>query len=173
MHHGHNTLDGCNYSMVILVKVTSEVSVGLTYQWPCRKYFWLVFISCFDYLNAVPWNAAGRHQDEWQDQAAQIYNYITFAIPGFVFLILGLWLFGFILGWFPISGSVSAKYDPGTIGYIGDRLYHMILPAVLGAVLSTTGTVQYLRTGIIDNKVEVMLTARSRVPKKFFKSIFT
>lgn len=132
--------------------------------------FWLALLSVvLTYLIAVPMGiAAGRHQDEWQDQAAQIYNYITFAIPGFVFLILGLWLFGFILGWFPISGSVSAKYDPGTIGYIGDRLYHMILPAVLGAVLSTTGTVQYLRTGIIDNKVEdYVRTARSKgVPEK-------
>ena len=127
--------------------------------------FWLALLSVvLTYLIAVPMGiAAGRHQDEWQDQAAQIYNYITFAIPGFVFLILGLWLFGFILGWFPISGSVSAKYDPGTIGYIGDRLYHMILPAVLGAVLSTTGTVQYLRTGIIDNKVEdYVRTARAK-----------
>ena len=109
----------------------------------------------------------GRYQDKWQDQAIQIFNYITFAVPGFVVYILGLWLFGYTLNWFPISGSVSANAS-GFFGILLSRLDHMILPAILAAIISTTVTVQYLRTGIVDNKVEdYVRTARSKgVPEK-------
>ncbi|MCT7855974.1 MAG: ABC transporter permease, partial [Lactobacillus iners] len=58
--------------------------------------------------------------------------------------------------------------DSSVFAYIWSRFYHLILPAMLCAILSTTGTVQYLRTGIVDNKVEdYVRTARSKgVPEK-------
>lgn len=127
--------------------------------------FWLSLLTIvLTYAIAIPLGiTAGRHQDKWQDQAVQVFNYVTFAIPAFVFYILGLWLFGFVLGWFPISGSVSPDVDAGSFAYILDRLYHMILPAALCALITTTTTVQYLRTGIVDNKVEdYVRTARAK-----------
>ncbi|MBP2056952.1 peptide/nickel transport system permease protein [Lactobacillus colini] len=132
--------------------------------------FWLSLLTVIlTYAIAIPLGiSAGRHQDQWQDQSIQVFNYITFAVPAFVFFILGLWLFGFTLGWFPISGSVSGDVNPGTFAYYWSRLYHMLLPAILTALITTTGTVQYLRTGIVDNKVEdYVRTARSKgVPEK-------
>lgn len=131
--------------------------------------FWLSLLTVIlTYAIAIPMGiTAGRYQDKWQDQAIQVFNYITFAIPGFVIYVLGLWLFGYVLGWFPISGSVSGSAS-GFWGVLGSRLYHMILPAILVAIISTTTTVQYLRTGIVDNKVEdYVRTARSKgVPEK-------
>lgn len=127
--------------------------------------FWLSLLTVvLTYTIAIPLGIiAGRHQDKWQDQGVQIFNYVTFAVPAFVFYILGLWLFGFVLGWFPITGSVSPDVNPGTFNYILDRLYHMILPAALSALITTTATVQYLRTGIVDNKVEdYVRTARAK-----------
>lgn len=126
--------------------------------------FWLSLLTVLlTYAIAIPMGiAAGRHQDEWQDQAIQVFNYITFAVPGFVFYILGIWLFSFTLGWFPISGSISANAS-GFWGVLGSRLYHMVLPAILYALITTTTIVQYLRTGIVDNKVEdYVRTARSK-----------
>ncbi len=126
--------------------------------------FWLALITTIiTYCVAIPLGVtAGRHQDEWQDQAVQIFNYITFAVPPFVFYILGIWLFGFTLGWFPISGSVSPNAS-GFFGTIGSQIYHIILPACLVALISTTSIVQYLRTGIVDNKVEdYVRTAHSK-----------
>jgi peptide/nickel transport system permease protein len=126
--------------------------------------FWLSLLTVIlTYAIAIPMGiSAGRHQDEWQDSAIRVFNYITFAVPGFVFYILALWLFGFTLGWFPISGSVSASAT-GFWGVLGSRLYHMILPAILYAAITTTSIVQYLRTGIVDNKVEdYVRTARSK-----------
>ena len=126
--------------------------------------FWLSLMTVvLTYLIAIPLGVtAGRHQDEWQDHGVQIFNYITYAVPPFVFYILGIWLFGFTLGWFPISGSVSASAT-GFWGVLWSRLDHMILPAILYALITTTATVQYLRTGIVDNKVEdYVRTARSK-----------
>lgn len=126
--------------------------------------FWLSLLTVIlTYAIAIPMGiSAGRRQDEWQDSAIRVFNYITFAVPGFVFYILALWLFGFTLGWFPISGSVSANAS-GFWGVLGSRLYHMILPAILYAAITTTSIVQYLRTGIVDNKVEdYVRTARSK-----------
>ena len=87
---------------------------------------------------------------------------MTFAVPPFVFYILGIWLFGFTLGWFPISGSVSPSAS-GFWGTLGSQIYHIILPACLVALITTTSIVQYLRTGIVDNKVEdYVRTAHSK-----------
>ncbi|MBT8801603.1 oligopeptide ABC transporter permease [Lactobacillus delbrueckii subsp. bulgaricus] len=131
--------------------------------------FWLSLLSTIIlYGIAIPMGiSAGKHEGEWQDRAISIFNYVTYAIPGFVFYLLGLWLFGFTLGWFPISGTVAANAS-GFWGVFFSRLQHMILPAILFAIIATTGTVQYLRTGIIDNKVEdYVKTARSKgVPEK-------
>lgn len=126
--------------------------------------FWLSLLTTIiSYSISIPLGVtAGRHQDEWQDQAVQIFNYVTFAVPPFVFYILGIWLFGFTLGWFPISGSVSPSAS-GFWGTLGSQIYHIILPACLVALITTTSIVQYLRTGIVDNKVEdYVRTAHSK-----------
>ena len=117
--------------------------------------FWLSLMTVvLTYVIAIPLGVtAGRHQDEWQDHGVQIFNYITYAVPPFVFYILGIWLFGFTLGWFPISGSVSADVNSGTLAYFWSRIYHLILPSILCALISTTTIVQYLRTGIVDNNI--------------------
>ncbi|MFR0613107.1 oligopeptide ABC transporter permease [Lactobacillus porci] len=146
-----------------------HVSVASLIADRAQNTFWLSLLSTILlYGIAIPMGiAAGKHEGEWQDKAISVFNYVTYAIPGFVFYLLGLWLFGFTLGWFPISGTVSASAS-GFWGVFWSRLDHMILPAVLYAIIATTGTVQYLRTGIIDNKVEdYVKTARSKgVPEK-------
>src|SRR5699024_11051389 len=118
---------------------------------------------------------ADRHQEEWQDHGVQIFNYITYSVPPFVFYIIGIWLFGFTLGWFPICGSVSAEVDLGTFAYFWCRFYNLLLPSILCSLTSTTAIIQYLRTGIVDNKVgEYVRTARSKgVPENvvFYKHI--
>lgn len=120
------------------------------------------------YVIAIPLGViAGRHENSKKDKAIQIYNYISYAIPAFVFYLLGLWLFGYVLGWFPTSGSVSVSAGGG-LNYVFSRIYHMILPALLMSLLSTTSVVQYLRSEIIDSKnQDYVKTARAKgVPEK-------
>lgn len=139
---------------------------------------WLSIVSLiFTYVIAIPLGMyAGRYNGSWGDKAISFYNYFSFAIPTFVFALLLIWIFGFTLDWFPTRGTVQSGLQPGTGKYIWDRFYHLILPALSYALLATTSTIQYLRTGVIDAQQEdYVKTARSKgVPenKVYSKHIF-
>ncbi|MGX7196252.1 oligopeptide ABC transporter permease [Enterococcus olivae] len=127
------------------------------------------------YLIAVPLGMlAGRYQDSWLDKTVVVYNFFSFAVPLFIFALITLFIFGYRLGWFPTSGSVA----PGVAGMdrFWSRLYHMILPSITGALLSTSVTIQYLRNEVIDSKsLDYVKTARSKgVPtnRVFSRHIF-
>ena len=134
---------------------------------------WLHLLTLIlSYSLAIPLGLiAGRYENSRLDKGIMIYTFVAYAIPSFVFYLLGVWLFGYKLRWFPTSGSVSVDVT-GTLGYILSRLDHMILPACLMAVLSVTAVVQYLRSEVIDNKnQDYVKTARAKgVPEK---TIFT
>ena len=119
---------------------------------------------------------AGRYSDSKFDKAVILYNYISYAIPTFVLSILMLWLFGYTLRLFPTSGSVDLGIEPNTMAYYINRLYHIALPAITYALLTTVGTIQYLRNEVIDSKEQdYVKTARSKgVPegKVYTKHIF-
>lgn len=129
------------------------------------------------YALAIPLGlCAGRYQNSWFDKAVVVYNFISFAIPIFVLALLMVYIFGFKLGWFPTSGSVSINAIPGTFGYFMSQLYHVILPAIVQTLLGTAVTIQYLRSEVIDAKrMDYVRTARSKgVPtgKVFNRHIF-
>ncbi|MBF0819447.1 oligopeptide ABC transporter permease [Streptococcus acidominimus] len=129
---------------------------------------WLSLLTMvITYVIALPLGMiAGRYQNSIADKMINVYNFLTFSTPVFIFAILLLWLFGFSLGWFPTRGSIAS----GVTGLeaIFSRLQHMILPALTLAILSTTSTIQYLRTGVIDAKAQdYVRTARAKgVPEK-------
>ncbi|NLB98803.1 MAG: ABC transporter permease, partial [Lactobacillales bacterium] len=106
---------------------------------------WLSIVSLiFTYLIALPLGMyAGRRNGSWGDKAISFYNYVSFAIPTFVFALLLIWIFGFTLGWFPTRGTVGSGLEKGTLEYIWSRFYHLILPALSYALLATTSTIQY------------------------------
>ena len=139
---------------------------------------WLSLLTLIlTYLIALPLGMiAGRFQNSWADKAIVVYTFITYSIPVFVFALILLWLFGYTLGWFPTRGSVDSDVVSGTLGYYVNKFHHMILPAFTMAILSTTGTIQYLRTGVIDAKSQdYVRTARAKgVPENvvFNRHIF-
>ena len=139
---------------------------------------WLSLLTLIlTYLIALPLGMiAGRYQNSWADKAIVVYTFITYSIPVFVFALILLWLFGYTLGWFPTRGSVDSDVVGGTLGYYVNKFHHMILPAFTMAILSTTGTIQYLRTGVIDAKSQdYVRTARAKgVPENvvFNRHIF-
>ena len=139
---------------------------------------WLSLLTLIlTYLIALPLGMiAGRFQNSWADKAIVVYTFITYSIPVFVFALVLLWLFGYTLGWFPTRGSVDSDVVAGTMGYYLNKFHHMILPAFTMAILSTTGTIQYLRTGVIDAKSQdYVRTARAKgVPENvvFNRHIF-
>lgn len=116
------------------------------------------------YLISIPLGiVSGRWTDTWPDKMVVGYNYLTFATPLFIFALLMLFIFGFVLGWFPTSGSVDIQVNNGTFAYYMSKINHLILPAFSGAIISTTFTIQYLRNEIIDTKIkDFVKTARSK-----------
>jgi peptide/nickel transport system permease protein len=127
--------------------------------------FWLsVATLILSYLIAIPLGiTSGRYNDTWRDQLITGYSYIGFATPLFIFALVMLWLFGFSLQWFPTSGSVTPGLEPGTFEYVMSKLYHLLLPALSTALITTYGTIQYLRNEIVDTKQkDFIITARAK-----------
>lgn len=121
------------------------------------------------YLIALPLGLlSGRYQNSILDKFVVVYNFFGFAVPPFIFALLMLFIFGYRLDWFPTTGSVSSGIDPGTGAYIWDRFYHLILPALSQALLTTALTIQYLRSEVIDSQsLDYVRTARAKgVPTK-------
>jgi len=132
--------------------------------------FWLSLVSVIIlYAIAIPLGVlAGRYHNSWLDKSIILYSFISYAIPTFILALLFLFVFGYTLEWFPTSGTVDIKHDPGTFSYFTSKLYHILLPAFTYAVLGTTAVIQYLRSEIIDAKVQdYVRTARSKgIPMK-------
>lgn len=127
--------------------------------------FWLSLLTLFlTYLIAIPLGiTSGRFNDTWSDRLITGYTYIGFAMPLFIFALVMLWVFGFYLEWFPTSGSVKPGIETGTFAYFMSKIYHMLLPALSMALITTVSTVQYLRSEIIDTKQkDFILTARAK-----------
>ncbi|GKV63861.1 MULTISPECIES: oligopeptide ABC transporter permease [Sporosarcina] len=116
------------------------------------------------YSLAIPLGMiAGRWTRSWADQLIVTYNYISFATPVFVFALLMLYVFGFLLNWFPSGGSVDIRITEGTPEYVLDKLKHLVLPVLSGSLLLTYSTVQYLRNEMIDTKMkDFVKTARAK-----------
>lgn len=140
--------------------------------------FWLsLMTTMITYAVAVPLGLlAGKKHDQWPDRAVNIYTYFALAVPTIVFGLVNIFFFSYRLGWFPAQGSVSVQAVPGTLSYLGSRIYHMLLPALTGGLLYTVSTIQYLRSEIIEyENADFAMTARSKgVPQRviYSKHIF-
>lgn len=135
--------------------------------------FWLSLLSVIlTYLFAVPMSiVAAKNEGKWQDRLWLTYNSITFGIPPYVVYLLMIFIFGFVLGWFPTGGTVSPNAS-GFVAVFFSKIYHMILPAFCMALFGTVGIFTYFRSGILDEETQdYVRTARAKGVKE--KSIFT
>ncbi|CAG7645333.1 Glutathione transport system permease protein GsiC [Paenibacillus allorhizosphaerae] len=116
------------------------------------------------YLIAVPLGiASGRWTDSGADKLIVGYSYVSLATPLFIFAIVMLFVFGFALGWFPTGGSVDIQVEQGTFAYYIDKINHLVLPSLSGALISTAGLILYLRNEIIETKIkDFVKTARAK-----------
>ena len=129
--------------------------------------FWLsTSMLLMSYVIALPLGViAGRFAGKLTDKAILLYIFVALSLPTLVLAILMILFFAHELGWFPSSGSVSALVlSTGTMGEILlNRLHHMVLPVMTGAILAVVGTVFMLRANIIDRTYSDYVTmARSK-----------
>ena len=147
------------------VSYTYKIPVPDKLKLPAQNTLWLSLLTVIlTYVIAVPLGIySGRYDGSKFDKAVLVYNFITYAIPSFILSLLFLLLFGYRLRIFPTSGFVGLEAIGTTSRYFFSRIYHMLLPAITGALLRTTGIVQYLRNEVIDAKgQDYVKTARSK-----------
>lgn len=142
-----------------------------------NTFFLSLFSVTLMYSIALPLGIlTGRYNGSRLDKIVTIYNFISYAMPTFILSLLMVFIFGYKLRWFPTGGSVSLNYQPGTISYAINKVYHLLLPSITYALLATTGTIRYLRSEIIDSKsLDYVRTARAKgVPESvvYSKHIF-
>lgn len=127
--------------------------------------FWLALVTMIlTYLIGIFLGIlSGRYNEKMVDKVIVFYTFIALAMPSVVFGLINIFIFAFKLKWFPMGGSVDVKYAAGTLPYVWDRIYHMILPSLTGALLYTVGIIQYLRSEMIDYKrSDFVVTARAK-----------
>ena len=121
---------------------------------------WLgLFSTVLIYLIGLPLGLiSGRWNDSLLDSAITGYTYLGFATPSFIFGLVMLLVFGYTLGWLPTGGSVGVGVTPGTLEYVISKFQHLVLPSFSIALIGLVGTVQYLRSGIIETKQKDFVT---------------
>lgn len=101
------------------------------------------------YAIAIPLGLmAGRYR--LVDKVVSWYTYVAMSMPTVVVAVLALLLFGFVLGWVPVRGSVGLGLAPSSIAYWVSRAHHIALPALTGALMGIVGIVQYLRSEVSE-----------------------
>jgi peptide/nickel transport system permease protein len=77
--------------------------------------------------------------------------FLGFSAPAFWLALILMIVFGLWLGWLPISGIVSFRYDDLSLGgKILDLIKHLILPVFVSSISSLAVLSRYVRSGMID-----------------------
>jgi peptide/nickel transport system permease protein len=98
-----------------------------------------------------------------------VMNFLS-AIPYFWLALITLYLFSYLLDWFPLSGGYdSANIDPGwTLDYIGSVIQHAFLPALTLIVASLAGWMLTMRNSMITTLSEdyVLMAKAKGLPER-------
>lgn len=93
-----------------------------------------------------------------------VLNFFS-AIPYFWLALITLYLFAYLVDWFPLSGGYdSANIDPGwTFDFIGSVIQHTFLPALTLVISSLAGWMLTMRNSMITTLSEdYVLMARAK-----------
>lgn len=81
------------------------------------------------------------------------------AVPGFFFALLLIYGIGLRLGWLPVGGIVTAGAAPS----LGDRLLHMVLPAIALSYEGLSVLLRYTRSSMLEVvRQDYITTARAK-----------
>lgn len=86
-------------------------------------YVFALFVGVFGGISAAkkPYSTSSN--------LALVSSLIIYCIPGFWVAMIFAYFFGVILHWFPVQGMSSLQTTG--IAYVGDVLYHLVLPALI------------------------------------------
>lgn len=147
------------YSMAYKIPATSLILARL----------WNTFLLAFFAL-IIAWGVAiplgiwaAVKKDTWVDRGCSLVAFVGLSVPDILLSLLALWLAA-STGWFPVGGAESAVYDLLTpLQQLGDRAYHLILPALVLAAADVAGIMRRMRSCLLDTlRAEYVTAARAR-----------
>lgn len=83
-------------------------------------------------------------QNRWQDYTVTILANIGICLPAFWVSILLMYLFGYKLGWLPLSGFVSP------IENFADSVRHMLMPLIVLMIFDVAGDARQTRSSVLE-----------------------
>jgi len=97
---------------------------------------------------------------------------LSYAMPSFYLALILIFIFGYKLGWFPITGLESGKYE-GFKRYL-DMAYHLVLPIFVVIFVGFGSLTLYIRSLTIDIlKSDYIFFAKARgVDEKRLKKVY-
>ncbi|MNI29913.1 Glutathione transport system permease protein GsiC [compost metagenome] len=149
-----------------------DLGTSMIYRVPVTEVIQERFLSSLT-LMGVSWLLAGiigftagviaaMKKGTWVDRIIQWYCYTLASTPTFWLGLLLLMVFAVWLGWFPVGLGVPAGVLAEQVT-LGDRLQHMILPALTLSVLGIANIALHTRQKLVDVlNSDYILFARAR-----------
>ena len=116
-------------------------------------------------LGIVVGATQGARPGSRTDDVLTLLTLAVYSMPIFWLGLMSLLLFGLALHWLPVGGT----HDPviyeqlGIIGRVGDRLRHLLLPALTLGLIGAATTARYQRAAMLDIiRQDFVRTARAK-----------
>ena len=97
------------------------------------------------------------------DQTMQVVTIVGHSLPQYIIGLAFIFLFSVKLGWFPVSGMVSANAGYTGFRLLLDRAWHYILPLIVIVAANLGSMTRYVRAAMIDVlSMDYIRTARAK-----------
>lgn len=109
--------------------------------------------------------AQGAQPGSRTDDVLSLITITVYSMPIFWLGIMSLLFFGLVLHWLPVGGTHDPViYDQlGIVGKLGDRLRHLLLPAITLGLIGAATTARYQRAAMLEViRQDFVRTARAK-----------
>ena len=93
----------------------------------------------------------------------QVVTIVGHSLPQYIIGLAFIFLFAVKLGWFPVSGMVSANAGYTGTRLVLDRMWHYVLPLIVIVAANLGSMTRYVRAAMIDVlSMDYIRTARAK-----------
>lgn len=150
-----------------------DFGVSFTYQRPVteviKSKIWVSFTLAgtafvIELLIAIPLGiAAAEKQYSKRDYIIMFLALAGISLPSFFFAAVLQRVFSVGLGWFPLSGMVTAREDYTGFRLVLDVAHHFVLPVTVFVITGIGGWLRYVRTNMLEVlNADYVRTARAK-----------